>query len=170
MEENEQSFIVQGAKTSLSHGLTPQIPKALVSKTLHQYFSPSKASVSPQKPSESYQEQTAQKADALVQLHADTTSILVNLGLSQSFAPLPGIRKAGRPPGVRDVCPRKKGFAGKAEPTAAVKLRPGNEFLQRRKQRDRRVIVQHPERYEPEVWMQYSISQKSEKRICQTPT
>ena len=139
MENNEQSFIAQGAKTSLSHGLTPQIPKALVSKTLHQYFSPSKASVSPQKPSpqkpsESYQEQTAQKADALVQLHADTTSILVNLGLSQSFAPLLGIRKAGRPPGARDVCTRKKGFARKAEPTAAVKLRLGNEFLKRRKE------------------------------------
>ena len=67
-------------------------------------------------------------------MHADTTSIVVNLGLGQSFAPLPGITKAGRPPGARDVCTRKKGFARKAEPTAAVKLRLGNEFLQRRKE------------------------------------
>ena len=131
MEKDEQSFILQGAKASLSHGLTPQIPKELVSKTLHQFFKPLKAGITPPKQSASYQEQTAQKADALVQLHADTSNILAPLGLSQSYVPLPGIRKAGRKPGTRDTFPRKKGFRKKHEPTAAVKLRIGNEIVQR---------------------------------------
>ena len=131
MEKDEQSFILQGAKASLSHGLTPQIPKELVSKTLHQFFKPLKAGITPPKQLASYQEQTAQKADALVQLHADTSNILASLGLSQSFVPLPGIRKAGRKPGTRDALPRRKGFRKKNEPTAAVKLRIGNEIVQR---------------------------------------
>ena len=131
MEKDEQSFISQGAKASLSHGLTPQIPKELVSKTLYQFFKPSKGSETPQKKSSSYQEQTAQKADALVQLHADTNNALAKLGLSQSYAPLPGIRKAGRRLGSRDTVRRKRGFHKRAEPTAAVKLRIGNEIVQR---------------------------------------
>ena len=127
----EQSFIAQAAKTSISHGLTPQIPKELVSETLYQFFKPLKGSETPQKKSSSYQEQTAQKADALVQLHADTNNALANLGLSQSYAPLPGIRKAGRRLGSRDIVRRKRGFSKKAEPTAAVKLAIGNEITQR---------------------------------------
>ena len=131
MEKDEQSFILQGAKASLSHGLTPQISKELVSKTLRQFFKPLKAGTTSPKQSASYQEQTAQKADALAQLHADTSNILASLGLSQSFVPLPGIRKAGRKPGTRDSFPRRKGFRKKNEPTAAVKLRIGNEIVQR---------------------------------------
>lgn len=134
-QNHEQSFIVQGAINSLSHELTQCIPKKLVSKTLHQFFKPSQSSVvkiDPHPPS--YQEQTAQKTDALAQLHAETQIALASLGLNQSYAPDPTPRKAGRPPGAKDIYPRcRKGFLKKAEPTAAVKLRLGAEVLDRQR-------------------------------------
>jgi hypothetical protein len=130
-----QSFIVQGAIAQASQALTSTFVPQKVSKTLHQFFKLSKKPPPEQIVSQSYQEQTAQKICALSELHAQTQVALASVGLSQSYAPDPIPRKAGRPQGSKDVqqrCRRK--FSKKAEPTAAVKLQLASELQERRKE------------------------------------
>ena len=141
-EGSQQSFIVQGAITSLSREFQHLVDRKQVSKTLHHFFRPKRDQQTQEADrttdhlpltNKSYQERTSETNDALAKLHIETNAVLVSLGLNQAFAPNPTPRQAGRPLGSRDSHKRRRGFLKKAEPTAAVKLRLGSEILERQK-------------------------------------